>query len=88
MILQDHGHLEPEQLARELLRQSEVLKQHSARIAALEARVALAEHRYHLVSHQIHDAIDAGTLEETPDVCNWILDYDLLERARSNAGRR
>lgn len=87
MILRDHGQMEPEQLARELLCQSDVLRRHAAQIATLEARVALAECRYNLSSDQIHAAIDAGTLEETPDVCNWIIDHDLLERSRSNAGR-
>ncbi len=87
MILRDHGPMETEHLAQELLRQSDVLRQYSAHIARLEARVAAAERRYNLSSDQIHAAIDAGTLEETLDVCNWILDYDLLERSRLNADR-
>jgi hypothetical protein len=87
MILRDHGQMEPAQLAEELLRQSDVLRRHSAHIATLEARVAEAESRYNISSDQIHAAIDDGTLEETAEVCNWIIDYDLLKRSRLNAGR-
>ncbi len=87
MILRDHGQMEPEQLAQELLRQSDVLRRHSVHIATLEARVAASERHYNLPSDQIHAAIDAGTLEETAEVCNWIIDHDLLERSRLNAGR-
>lgn len=88
MILRDNGPMEPEQLAQELLRQSDVLRRYSVHIATLEARVAAAERHYKLSSDQIHAAIDAGTLEETPDVCNWIIDHDLLKRSRLNAGKR
>ena len=88
MILRNHGQMTPEQLAEELLRQSHVPGRHSAYLATLEVRVAMAERRYNLASDQIHAAIDAGKLEETLEVCNWIIDYDLLERSRSNAGRR
>jgi hypothetical protein len=39
------------------------------------------ERVYKLPSEHIHQAIDAGDLEETLDVSHWILLYNLLQRA-------
>lgn len=47
----------------------------------LSARVRQCEVRYDLPSSEIHRAIDAGELEETYEVCRWIMDYQLLVRA-------
>jgi uncharacterized membrane protein len=47
----------------------------------IRARVRQFERRYNVASDDLHGAIDAGKLEETADVCQWILDYNLLLRA-------
>lgn len=44
----------------------------------LRARIAERERRYGIASCRVHDAIDAGEIEEREDVCDWIMDCDLL----------
>ncbi len=43
--------------------------------------VARCERKFGIPSERIHEAIDAGTLEETLEVVEWIFDYNLLCRA-------
>lgn len=49
----------------------------------LASRVAAYEVRHGMPSSEVGPAIDRGELEETLDVCQWLLDYDLLRRAES-----
>jgi hypothetical protein len=46
-------------------------------------RVQGYEDKFGIPSERIHQAIDEGTLAETLEVCHWIMEYDLLCRARS-----
>jgi hypothetical protein len=46
-------------------------------------RVQGFEAKFGIPSERIHQAIDEGTLVETLEVCHWIMEYDLLCRARS-----
>lgn len=43
--------------------------------------VERCERKFGIPSERIHEAIDAGTLEETLEVVDWIFDYNLLCRA-------
>lgn len=43
--------------------------------------VAAFEKQFGLPSDQIHAAIDAGELIETEEVCHWIFQYNILQRA-------
>ncbi len=87
MILKDRGPLNPQSLAEELLRQRDVLRQHRETISAIQARVIGYEERFSLLSDDVHGAIEHGILHETAEVCDWIIDHDLLRRARTAQGR-
>lgn len=87
MILKDRGPLDPKTIAEELLRQRDVLRQHREIIGAVQARVTGYEARFSMPSAEVHGAIDRGALHETDDVCDWIIDSDLLRRARAAEGR-
>lgn len=84
MILKDRGEFSPSDAARELLRDADALRRHARCVGDLESRVAAFERRFELSSSKIHEAIDSGTLRESPDVCTWIMDHDLLERVRTS----
>lgn len=65
----------------ELWRQLEESKTHvNERRAKLEATIAEYERRYGFPSSEIHDRIEAGTLHETYDVCQWIFEVNALDR--------
>ena len=87
MILKGRGPLDPKSMAEELLRQRDVLRQHREVVGAVQARVTDYETRFSLSSAEVHGAIECGTLHETEDVCDWIIDSDLLRRARAAEGR-
>jgi hypothetical protein len=83
MILIDRSRQSPDDMARELLQEAEILRRHAEDIAALRARIAAYERQFGLPSSKIHAAINAGSLQETREVCDWIMDYELLERVQS-----
>lgn len=85
MILKDRGEFTASDAAQELLRDAEALGRRARVVDDLESRVAAAEQRYQIASSDIHAAIDAGTLNESVDVCTWIMDYEILEHVRSTA---
>lgn len=87
MILSDRKRRSPAELSDELLRQINVLRQHSKHVSMLETRVAAYEQRFNVPSSRIHDAINDGRLTETAEVCDWIMDVELLERARRSAAQ-
>lgn len=87
MILKNRGALDPKSMADELLRQREVLRQHHEIIRAVQERIAIYEERYSLVSAEVPEAIERGTLIESAEVCDWLIDIDLLRRARATEER-
>jgi hypothetical protein len=87
MILRDHGHLSATEIAAELLRQRNVLLRHRETTSVLASRVADYEKYYEMVSSEIHDAIENGTLEETAEVCDWIINDELVSRSRVTTTR-
>jgi hypothetical protein len=70
----------PSELAEALIRQRQVLQNHYAMLRNLRARIAANEAHYGLPSAEVHQAIDDGRIEETHQVCKWLIDIDLLER--------
>jgi hypothetical protein len=70
-----------------LLLERDVIAKFVATVEALDAEVRAQEARYGIASDDIHAAIEDGRLVETGDVCDWLMDYELLERARSVAWR-
>jgi len=73
-----------EQQAEELLRQRAERVGFDRRRTELEDRVKLYERRYGMPSSAVHAAIERGELKENQEVCRWIIDNDLLERARAH----
>lgn len=50
------------------------------RLAELKQRVEAYELQFGMASEDVHAAIDAGTLVEDLDVCNWLMDFHQLQR--------
>lgn len=53
----------------------------------LATRIADYERRYGVPSDAVHAAIDRGELVETHEVCEWLMDVDLLQRMRHDDAR-
>lgn len=87
MILKDHGPLDAKSLVAELLRQRAVLQQHREMTTAMVSRVADYEAKFAIPSTQVHGAIESGALQETAEVCDWIITNELAARARGTASR-
>jgi len=79
----------PEELAAETIKRLQAdrynYEKHAELRAELEARVRDREAQYGIASSEVHAAIDDGRLIETEDVCDWIMDYELLIRKPSRA---
>ena len=50
--------------------------------AEYQARVQEFERKFGIASESIHIAIERGELKETQEVGRWIMDYEILQRAR------
>ena len=83
MLMTGHRAMEPDQLAAEPSRERDGLIERQSESVALQARVVAYEQRFGMSSDQVHAAIDRGALEDTPEVCEWIIDYELLQRLAS-----
>lgn len=51
---------------------------------SIERRIREYEDRYGIATDEVHAAIDAGRLDETLEVCNWIMDAKLLRHVRQH----
>ena len=74
---------EIEQRLKELLEQRNDIQRQETMLAEIRESVKQYEVRYGMSSDCIHDAIDAGELVEDLDVCDWILQYNLLRRVEA-----
>jgi hypothetical protein len=54
--------------------------QQAQNLELIRERVRQHEQRYNILSQDVHRAIDEGVLRETHEVCQWILDYNILVR--------
>jgi hypothetical protein len=52
-------------------------------VRTLQVRVKAYEEQFGIASTEIHAAIDDGRLQETFDVTNWIIDFEMLSSAKS-----
>lgn len=75
--------LTPDHRWDDLEREHEILARHSKWRSELGTRIKELEARYGISSDQIHEAIDNGELQETLEVCDWIMDYNLLQHVRT-----
>jgi hypothetical protein len=72
-----------ESLAQGLLAQRFNVEMKLEQIRELDLRVTEYEMTYGLRSDCVHDAIENGSLQETREICRWIMDLDLLRRLRA-----
>ena len=78
-------HRSPGDLAEQLLAERDVIANFVSLVEALEATVRDRERLYGIESSELSAAIEDGRISETADVCNWLLDYELLRRATAIA---
>lgn len=81
MMLSDGRLHDSETLTVELCARLQIIDEHVEYLRQIMVRVQAMEARYRIASADIHDAIEAGTILETFDVCNWIMDYEILKRS-------
>lgn len=88
MVLSHSESRDDQRLAAQLLGQLQVIDEYMEYLRQVTDRVQAMEHQYGIASADIHTAIEAGEIRETLDVCNWIMDYEILKRSwGANAGR-
>jgi len=64
----------------DLLRQQKALQTVRHNREELEQQVREFEKRFGMKSYEVHDAIRAGKIEETHEVCRWIIYSEILQR--------
>lgn len=64
----------------ELLAQFDDDALQDAMLRELESRVDACERRYGMPSNAVAAAINAGRLDEQDEVCQWLLDFKMLQR--------
>lgn len=69
------------ELADQLLAEREVIERYVEQVNALRSRVLAYEEQFGIPSSEVHEAIDDGRLQETLEVCKWIIDSERLARA-------
>lgn len=80
VLFKGREEMDSESLANELLRERETIARYFSETRELRARVIAYEARYSLKSDEIHQAIEEGRLQETEEVCDWIIDYEALRK--------
>ncbi len=70
-------------LADELLAECDVIKRYVEQMDELRSRVLACEERFGIPSSEVHEAIEDGRLQETLEVCEWLMDVYMLERAKT-----
>jgi predicted transcriptional regulator len=82
MVALNQTNLTPKQLADQLLAEMAVIEKYHESVRELEAQVLAYEQKYGMPTSEVHDAIEDGRLVETEEVCDWILDSEMLERVK------
>ena len=75
--------VESQQRIDELLRQRDDVDIQARLVEELRRAVGEYEARYGIPSARIHEAIDAGEIEEDRDVAHWLFQYSLLCRVEA-----
>jgi hypothetical protein len=70
-------------LADQLLAEQAVIKRYVEELAALRSRVLAYEEQFGISSSEVHEAIEDGRLQETLEVCDWIMDIEILQWSKS-----
>ncbi len=82
MVALNQTKLTSNQLADQLLTEMAVSDRYRESVRELEAQVLAYEKKYGIPTSDVHDAIEDGRLIETEEVCDWILDSEMLARAK------
>ena len=82
MVALNQTTLTPKQLADQLMAEMAVIEKYHESVRVLEAQVLAYEQKYGIPSADVHDAIDDGRLVETEEVCDWLLDFEMLARVK------
>lgn len=69
------------ELSDQLLAEREVIERYFEQVNTLRSRVLAYEEQFGILSSEVHEAIDDGRLQETLEVCKWIIDFERLSRA-------
>jgi len=62
--------------------QDEAIHYFQSSAVEIERMIAHFESQYGVLSSQVHDEIEQGRLVESEDVCDWIMNYELLQRIK------
>lgn len=79
MVALDFKNSTPQEIAEQLLAEQAVIERYLDSVSALEAQILAYEQKYGIPSSEVHEAIESGQLRETLEVCNWLLDIEMLE---------
>ncbi len=69
------------ELADQLLAERDVIERYVEHVNTLRSRVLAYEEQFGIPSCDVHEAIEDGRLQETLEVCKWIMDFYRLTRA-------
>jgi len=68
-------------LAERWLAENDTPEHHAEYMTELRSRVLAYEAQFGIQSSDVHDAIEDGRLQETLQVCEWLMDLYVLEQA-------
>ncbi len=74
--------LTAKQQAEKLLHERDTIADFVAILERLQVAIQNQEERYGIPSEDLSEAIENGRIEETEDVCDWLIDFELLQRAK------
>ena len=66
--------------ATEIKQKQQIIKEYICTVQQLADRIALGEQQFGVPYTEAHQAIDDGRIEETVEVCSWLIDIDRFER--------
>ncbi len=81
MVLTNSTTPTAKEIADQLLAEREVIERYVEQVNTLRSRVLAYEEQFGISSAEVHEAIEDGRLQETLDVCKWIIDSERLARA-------
>ena len=83
MVLTDPSTPTSKTLAEQWLAERDTPERHTEYMNELRSRVLAYEAQFGIPSSEVHEAIEDGRLVETLDVCEWIMDFEVLEWSKS-----
>lgn len=82
---QEHrGHLSPSELASELLHERDVITRYIENAQELVDTIKAFERQYEMSSEVMMQRLDAGDLDETNDIVDWVMIYERYRRVAAD----